>query len=357
MGNTKCSGAVATQIALSEKNEFDILFMIGKFGWLSKSQIATMCCLSVESARHIIRRMISKRLIWSESFDQSPDVKAYALTRKGAQILKADDSGSLLEKITAFYTNKGFLSSFEHQYHRHLGNEILVALKADNIQIGRHVIEYIKPEHELQKLKGTANSIFQCVPDALALTSEGVLLVVEIERSSRGVSQHRGSLTHWLEVLSEAYEKNGFYAGSLQNLFKELSSQMRNKNTVPTSFIDVEQVFVCGDELIFRNIWRKVEKATQQYCSIRENICYFIIEDNKRWHNIFNDAELLFHDESETRERVDIGSRLFKYDIDQRMKIVNQLYSLGLTRKQVAARNGISVSTLDRWSRDFKQRC
>jgi DNA-binding MarR family transcriptional regulator len=347
-------GAAKTQIKLAHQNETTVLIAIAKFGWLSQSQLATCCGLSISSMRHIIRRMITDKLIWPEVYRDSPSVKAYALTRKGALRLKDNKRCQHFDKITSFYSSKGFLSHFEHQYHRHLANEFLVNLQADKIQIGSNVISHVKPEHEIQALKGMASTIFQCVPDALVLTDDMTLIAIEIENSSRGLSQHKGSLTHWLSVLAEKYERQGHYSDSLRSLFSELLQHDEDGYTVYPDFLNVEQVFVCRTEAIFRNIWRKVERATNQYPLIRENICYFVLPEKQRWHNIFDGVEALFHEEPETIERVKSGAYRYTFSPENRELIVEESCSGKFSRKTVSKRYGISVSTLDRWKRGFR---
>lgn len=349
----KLSGAAAKQIFLGEENEINILFALGKFGWLSQSQLASYCGNSVQTIRHILRRMMNDKLIWTETYNDSPGVKAFALTRKGASLLKKGNQGNSLEKVSTFYKSRGFLSNFEHQYHRHLANEFLIALQSEQIEFGNHIINFIKSEHEIQAMKNTANTIFQCIPDILAITTDMTLLIIEIENSSRGISQHKGSLTHWLEVFAEKYQKEDCYSDSLRDLFRELVSTDENGNIVYPEFDNVEQIFVCRNEAIFRNIWRKVERVTAAYPTCRENISYFVLPKKQHWHNIFLGIEPRFHDEFETRELAIRGSERHKYTSDRRQQIVEELNATGVSRSLLARQHNISVSTLDRWRREF----
>ena len=349
----KLSGAAVKQIFLGEENEINILFALGKFGWLSQSQLAMYCEISVQTIRHVLRRMMVDNLIWTETYNDSPGVKAFALSRRGASLLKNDKRSDLLGKISTFYKSSGFLSNFEHQYHRHLANEFLIALQSEQIELGRHIISRVKPEHEIQTLKNTANSIFQCVPDSLAITTDMTLLIIEIENSARGISQHAGSLSHWLEVFAERYEQDGYYSDSLRSLFKELVSEDDEGSFDYPDFENVEQIFVCRNEAIFRNIWRKVERVTAAYPKCRENISYFVLPKKQHWHNIFFGIEPRFHDELETRELVIQGSERHKYTADRRQQIVEQLNATGASRSLLAKQHNISVSTLDRWRREF----
>ncbi|AFT96738.1 hypothetical protein AMBAS45_16385 [Alteromonas macleodii str. 'Balearic Sea AD45'] len=349
----KLSGAAAKQIFLGEENKLNILFALGKFGWLSQSQLAKYCKTSVQTIRHVLRRMMNDKLIWTETYNDSPGVKAFALTRKGASLLKKGNQGDSLEKVSTFYKSRGFLSNFEHQYHRHLANEFLIALQSEQIEFGNHIINFIKSEHEIQAMKNTANTIFQCIPDILAITTDMTLLIIEIENSSRGISQHKGSLTHWLEVFAEKYQKEDCYSDSLRDLFRELVSTDENGNIVYPEFDNVEQIFVCRNEVIFRNIWRKVERVTAAYPTCRENISYFVLPKKQHWHNIFFGIEPRFHDELETRELVIQGSERHKYTADRRQQIVEQLNATGASRSLLAKQHNMSVSTLDRWRREF----
>lgn len=349
----KLSGAAAKQIFLGEENEINILFALGKFGWLSQSQLASYCGNSVQTIRHILRRMMNDKLIWTETYNDSPGVKAFALTRKGASLLKKGHQGNSLEKVSTFYKSRGFLSNFEHQYHRHLANEFLIALQSEQIELGSHVVSNVKSEHEIQTLKNTANSIFQCVPDSLVLTTDMTLLIIEIENSARGISQHAGSLSHWLEVFAERYEQDGYYSDSLRSLFKELVNEDDEGSFDYPDFENVEQIFVCRNEAIFRNIWRKVERVTAAYPTCRDNISYFVLPKKQHWHNIFLGIEPRFHDELETRELIIRGSERHKYTADRRQQIVEELNATGASRSLLAKQHNISVSTLDRWRREF----
>lgn len=351
----KAQGGAAKQIAIGETNEANVLLGLGKFGWLTQSQLAMFCSVSTATMRHIVRRMIADKLIWSEAYQGSPAVKCYALTRKGTQKLRDDDRSETLDKISSFYKSKGFLSKFNHQYHRHLANEFILALQSDRIQVGSHILELVKSEHEMQSKKGISSTIFQCVPDALALTDEMTLIVIEIENSSRGMSQHGGSMSHWLSVLADKYQRDGYYADSLRTLFRELVIADSAGNTIYPDFDNVEQIFVCRTEGIFRNIWRKVERATTDFPDVRENISYVVLPDKLRWHNIFDGIEPLFHEEPETIERVKQGSDRYKYDLNKRIQIIDELSQYGFSRKDVAQQHGISLSTLDRWRRALEK--
>tara|TARA_B100000700_G_scaffold329303_1_gene450468 strand:+ start:1287 stop:2369 length:1083 start_codon:yes stop_codon:yes gene_type:complete len=351
----KLSGAAAKQIFLGEENELNILFALGKFGWLSQSQLAMYCEISVQTIRHVLRRMVADKLIWTETYSGSPGVKAFALSRRGASLLKNDRRSDLLEKISTFYKSSGFLSNFEHQYHRHLANEFLIALQSEQIEFGNHIINFIKSEHEIQAMKNTANTIFQCIPDILAITTDMTLLIIEIENSSRGISQHTGSLTHWLEVFAEKYQKEDCYSDSLRGIFRELVNVVETGSIVYPDFENVEQIFVCRSEAIFRNIWRKVERITRASPNCRENISYFVMSEKPQWHNIFESIEPRFHDELETRELVEQGGERYKYAFDKRIQIVKQLNTLSISRSQLAKRHNISVSTLDRWRRELRK--
>lgn len=194
-----------------------------------------------------------------------------------------------------------------------------------------------------------ANSIFQCVPDSLAITSDGTLIIIEVENSSRGLSQHRGSLTHHLAVAAEQHDKYGYYSSDLRNLFCA-----PHKKDQFTSFDNVEQVFICSSEKIYRNIWRKVEAVTEDYPSFRENVSYFVMPNKKKWNNVFDGIEPIFHDEVGSRNRVKDGMRLSKFNDEERMRIVNERYALHFTREEIARKYGISVSTVGRWLKIYQ---
>lgn len=328
-----------------EWNENQVLFGIAKFGWLSMTQLAKFCDVSHGSMRHIARRMEQAKYIWSEPLDNSPNVRCYALTRKGTARVKSVFTNTDFKKIETYSQCRGFLSQFEHHYHRHLSNEFLIDLVTDNINFQDYQIAHFMPEHEVQAKKNDINTMMQCVPDALALTDENRLIAIEIENTLRGKSKHGTNLTHWLEVMAERIEHHYEASDSLRGVFGSLENP---------NYEDVDQVFVCPSEQIFRNVWNKVQRIlVKNKCpSAGDNISYFVV-DGKKWHNIFEDHELLSHSDPDVAVRVSAGADRFTYPKAKRMQVVNELYSLNLSRKVVAQRHNISVSTLDRWKREF----
>ena len=333
------------QKAVGEWNENQVLFGIAKFGWLSMTQLAKLADASHGSMRHIVRRMEQAKYIWSEPLANSPNVKCYALTRKGTARVKSVFSDAGFKKIETYSQCRGFLSQFEHHYHRHLSNEFLIDLVTDNINFQNYHITHYLPEHEVQARKNDINTMMQCVPDALALSDDNRLIAIEIENTLRGKSKHGSNLTHWLEVMAERVEHHGEASDSLRGLFGNLKNQ---------NYEDVDQVFVCASEQIFRNVWNKVQRILLKTdcLSAGDNISYFVV-DGKRWHNIFESHELLSHSDPDVAERVSAGADRFTYPKAKRMLVVNELYSLNLSRKEVAKRHNISISTLDRWKREF----
>lgn len=333
------------QKAVGEWNENQVLFGIAKFGWLSMTQLAKLADVSHGSMRHIVRRMEQAKYIWSEPLANSPNVKCYALTRKGTARVKSVFSDTGFKKVETYSQCRGFLSQFEHHYHRHLSNEFLIDLVTDSINFQDYHITHFMPEHEVQAKKNDINTMMQCVPDALALTDENRLIAIEIENTLRGKSKHGTNLTHWLEVMAERIEHHYEASDSLRGVFGSLENP---------NYEDVDQVFVCASEQIFRNVWNKVQRILLKTdcLSAGDNISYFLV-DGKKWHNIFESHELLSHSDPDVAERVSAGADRFTYPKAKRMQVVNELYSLNLSRKAVAQRHNISVSTLDRWKREF----
>lgn len=328
-----------------EWNENQVLFAIAKFGWLSMTQLAKFCDVSHGSMRHIVRRMSQAKYIWSETLDKSPSVKCYALTRKGTSRVKSVFPDADFKKVETYSKCRGFLSQFEHHYHRHLSNEFLIDLVTEKINFHHYQITHYLSEHEVQAKKNDVHTIMQCVPDALALSDENRLIAIEIENTLRGQSRHGTNLTHWLEVVAEKIEHHGEASGSLRGLWGNLENP---------DYEGVDQVFVCASEQIFRNIWNKVQRILlkNECLSAGDNISYFVV-DEKKWHNIFENHELLVHSDYDVAERVSASADRFTYPKAKRMLVVNELYSLNLSRKEVAKRHNISVSTLDRWKREF----
>lgn len=336
----------SAQKAAGEWNENQVLFGIAKFGWLSMTQLAKLADVSHGSMRHIVRRMEQAKYIWSELLANSPNVKCYALTRKGTARVKSVFPNADFKKVETYSKCRGFLSQFEHHYHRHLCNEFLIDLVTDRIDFHHYQISHYLPEHEVQARKNDINTMMQCVPDALALTDDNRLIAIEIENTLRGKSKHGTNLTHWLEVMAEKIERHGEASDSLRGLFGTLENP---------NYEDVDQVFVCASEQIFRNVFNKVQRILLKTdcLSAGDNVSYFVV-DSTKWHNIFETHELLSHSDTDVAERVTAGADRFAYNKTKRMQIVNERYSMGLTRKEIAKRYHISISTLDRWTREFR---
>jgi DNA-binding MarR family transcriptional regulator len=357
------------QKKVGEWNELRVLYGIAKFGWLSVSQSAKFSGVSIGTMGHILQRLFEKRCIQFQAFPDSQNVKAVALTRAGKNRIERIEFEGMppVKNATVFYASRvtkkpQFLETHEHLYHRHLTNEFLMDVITGSIVVHDNEIETFITEHDIGKLENTIMRVMQCVPDAIALTTDRKLIVIETENTGRGKKNHGSKLTHWLEVFAQRYEDEGCYSASLWDLFPELITydEAEDRMTFP-DFEDVEQVFVCSNEKNFRNIYYHVQRATSEYTSVRDNITYYVIytDSEKKWDNIFEEVmhdsyDVLVHSEPETAERVAEGSRTFRYSDEYMMSVLNEVKNNPqISISQIAESHRVNRSTLTRWNHNF----
>jgi hypothetical protein len=318
-------------------NELLVLFYVARFYFLSGHQLSKLLGVEHGVLRHVLRRLIKSNQLRMAKFDNS-QTNAYALTRAGVNRVDGVSLGEhKLKKITCRYGD--FLFTDGSNYHRHVTNDFLIDLVNGWINFHDVVCDYFITEHEISNKESMYLSNMGCVPDALAVTTDKRLIVIESENTYRSRNWHGPKLYSWLYACADRFEREGCFSDEYPRPIGR--------------FEDVEQVFVCTNELNFRSMFRMVERALEHFEAFKQNISYWIIPD-KTWVNPVSTGELLLHDDVKTVERVKKGERLYKQSDEFMLMVLNEVKNnQEIILANLAKKHGVSRSTITRWNLKF----
>lgn len=273
------SGAAKQQIISSHNDEMLVLFMLGKFGWLTHHQLGGLwgdAKSSDKRAYRVLNRLVLAKMVKSQVMEHSPgsQMKAYYLTRKGLNVALSEPSWRLLIK-----TSRREITDPRYQYHRMIANQVLLELQRSNLPMPEEMsfinnldVSWTLPEHEMQGLRRDLNSHFGCIPDGLLMSGRDLLLV-EVENSVRGVARHGSKLGEqgnklesWFPTYFERVLSEGKFAGTFPPFGKR------------GEYDNVWQIMVCTSEKIFRSIWRKLDKMMSDSADQGNEICYVVMK-------------------------------------------------------------------------------
>lgn len=318
-------------------NELLVLFYLARFYFLSTYQLAKLMGVSHGVLRHILRRLLKANQLRVDKFESS-QTSAYALTRSGVNRVKGVSLGSHnLKDVKCSY--KGFLFTDGSNYHRHVTNDFLIDLVSNEINFHDLVFDYYITEDEISNKESMYLSTMGCVPDALAVTTDRRLIVIESENTYRSSGWHGPKLYSWLYACADRFEREGCFADEYPRPIGK--------------FDDVEQVFVCTNELNFRSMFRMVDRSLEDFEAFKQNISYWVIPV-ETWVNPVLTGELLLHDDVETFERVKKGERLYKQSDEFMLMVLNEVKNnQEIILADIAKKHGVSRSTITRWNLKF----
>ena len=291
----KLWGAVRTTKLNSYKRENEILYSLARFGWLTHHQVTNLLRPTSkapsDSIRKILKRLSLEGYTYEYSISRSPasQCKSYSLTRRG--MLRVTEIGGLKCAIRNSSVTKRQMDE-KYEYHRLIANQSLIDLRHDRHDLPFIIDQFIS-EHEIQTMRSGFVSHFGCVPDALGI-ADNKLVMIEVENSVRGPRRHGSKMTHWLESFTDRVHREKKFADH----FLPLGSA--------GNYDDVIQLFVCTNQKNFRSIWRKVENVMQQ-TRIYSHVFYLIAKQQK-WRDPLRHS--LF---TEHNERVSLDLVAMKY--------------------------------------------
>jgi hypothetical protein len=318
-------------------NELLVLFYVARFYYLSSHQLSKLMAVEHGVLRHILRRLVSYNKLRAVKFDNS-QTNAYALSRSGAS--RASNCSLDEHELKDLKCRYGdFLFSDGSNYHRHVTNDFVIDLMSDRINFHNLDCDYFITEHEISNKESMYLSYMGCIPDALVVTTDGQLIVIESENTYRSTKWHGPKLYAWLHTCADRFEREG--------CFKDEYPKPIGK------FCNVEQVFLCTDEINFRSMYRMVERALENFEAFKVNISYWVLPV-KTWVNPVSVGELLVHDESETFERVKKGERLYKKSDEFMLLVLNEVKNNPkVMLADIAKKHSVNRSTITRWNIKF----
>lgn len=319
-------------------NELSVLFFVARFYFLSSHQLSKLMGVEHGVLRHVLRRLVKSNQLRISKFDNS-QTNAYALTRAGVNRVNGVSLGTHeIENATCSYGD--FLFSDGSNYHRHVTNDFLIDLVSCSINFHNFICDYFITENEISSQESMYLSSMGCVPDALVMTEDRRLIVIESENTYRSTNWHGPKLYSWLYTCADRFERDGCFADEYPRPIGK--------------FEDVEQVFVCTDELNFRSMYRMVERSLENFDGFKENISYWVIP-SETWVNPVLTGELLLHDDVDTFERVKKGERLYKKSEEFMKLVLNEVKdSPKIVIGDIAKKYGVSRSTITRWNQEFE---
>ncbi len=280
---------------LGQMNTLKVIFVIARFGWLTRYQISDLVWPNIENryenCRKILARLQADKLIRVSILASSKKgVRAYSLTPKGmSKILEnhGASKGVLVKKTTRSITDS------RYQYHRFLSNQMIIDMFVGRFKSVFNFNECsFFSEHEINTKNTGVFSALGCVPDGLFVGDE-TMYVIEVENSRRGMQRHgsqfgvgsvsnrlaTNKLTSFLPVYIERVMRDGNY-----NLFIP--------DLINFDLSDCRQIFVCKSDVIFRSIWRIIDtllvaefKKNHDHSSYERMLgrFHYVVVDEPRW--------------------------------------------------------------------------
>lgn len=281
--------------ALGQMNTLKVIFVIARFGWLTRYQIASLVWPNIENryenCRKILARMKADKLIRVSILAASKKgVRAYSLTPKGiSKILENSGAskGVFVKKTTRSITDS------RYQYHRFLANQMIIDMLSGRFDLILNLGDLrFFSEHELQTKNASVASVMGCIPDGLLIGNDS-MYVIEVENSRRGMKRHGSKfgvgsvsnklavnkLTSFLPVYIERVMRDGNYNIFIPGLTKSDVS-------------DCRQIFLCSSVQIFRSIWRVIDtllveefKKNYDFSSYERmhGRFHYVVIDEQRW--------------------------------------------------------------------------
>lgn len=289
--------------------ENEILFWVGRFGWLSYYQIGLLVYPNKptlrakgEQARLVLERLFSEGFLetsvltklepakmvakYRKTNQPSRKPKAYSLSKTGVQRV------SFLPKWNGrhspiYYKNIKPMQAF----HRLVSNQLLIDLMFQRLSLPVEYVEnweldlscfltrHFRTEVEISEKRNDFKNFFNCQPDGLWWPQEDpndydegckddafkYLFVLEVDNTSRGTRQISKD-NYGNKLPGNYFDKNPKMTRWLAELMDVKSSNVHGpltvyKNEFLLPFDNIVQIFVCTSLAVFRDLYRKTELA------------------------------------------------------------------------------------------------
>lgn len=280
---------------LGQMNTLKVIFVIARFGWLTRYQISDLVWTNIENryenCRKILARLQADKLIRVSILASSKKgVRAYTLTPKGMSKILENHGASkvvLVKKTTRSITDS------RYQYHRFLSNQMMIDMFIGRFDSVFNFNERLFfSEHEINTKNIGVFSVLGCVPDGIFVSGDS-MYAVEVENSRRGMNRHGsqfgiGSVSNKLAT----NKLSSFLPVYIERVLRDGNYNLFIPDLIDFEISDCRQIFVCKSELIFRSIWRIID--TLLVAEFKKNQChstyermlrrfYYVVIDEPRW--------------------------------------------------------------------------
>tara|TARA_R110002012_G_scaffold167997_2_gene331389 strand:- start:3877 stop:5004 length:1128 start_codon:yes stop_codon:yes gene_type:complete len=350
------------------QNEVQALKQLARFSWLTSQQIGLLIWPHSTNANQMsnrtLKRLLDKELIMSEPLNAkhfSARYRAYYLSPLGKMYLKAQFPDV---KIYGFFgagrkNDEGelyFLMSEKEHYHRFITNQFIIELELFDlfdIWVGD---KEVFNENRLLAHKRRFKNMLGAVPDSFFVANE-VGYVLETENVKRGPRKHGAKFYDFMSTFFEQIKLNDEceYRVSVHELPEVPGDEDHS--------LKVKTIFLCRDESIFRNIYRKVQNVIDETFSdeieadggllMLDDCVYYLILNSKSafQKTIIDDCELVDHQFA--AHRVEAGTRKYKYSDKRMIEILEEYRDSDITMRELCEKNNIHSANVYRWNKRF----
>jgi hypothetical protein len=314
-----------------------------------------------------LQRLLDKNLIMSEPLNAAhfcDRYRAYYLSPEGQWYLNANFP---TVKIYGFFgmgrkNDQGelyYLMSEKEHYHRFITNQFIIELELYDIYEMWVGDKISFNENKLIASKKSFKNTLGSVPDSFFVVNNEIGYVVETENVKRGPRKHGAKFYSFMDSFFQQINlsDDSEYRPSVHEL-PEVSGDVGSN-------LHVKTIFLCRDESIFRNIYRKVQRVIDEVVQIdvieeyslnstlHDCVFYLILNSEKAFQKTISDAcELIDHQDA--AQRVEDGSRRYKYSDERMIEILKEYRDSEITMRELCENNDINSANVYRWNERFK---
>jgi hypothetical protein len=365
--------------AKAMENEADVLKLLARFSWLTSQQIGLIIWNGSSSANQMsnrtLKRMLSKNLIMSEPLNAkhfSNRYRAYYLSELGRDYVEAFYPEG---KIYGYFgsgrkNDKGetyFLMGEKEHYHRFITNQFMIELELygfDDMWKGDKILfNESKVIANKRRFKNTLGS----VPDSFFVVNNEIGeigYVVETENVKRGPRKHGAK---FYDFMDSFFQQVGL-SNSDKPVYRPSVHELPEVSGDEHYSLHIKTIFLCRDESIFRNIYRKVQRVIDDVITVDEVmvennssvrsggldgfVYYLILNSEKNFQKtILGACEIVDHEYA--AQRVEDGSRKYKYSDERMLNILEEYRDTGITMRELCERHDINSANVYRWNKRF----
>jgi hypothetical protein len=367
---------LSNKIIKALQNEVQVLKELARFSWLTSQQIGLLIWTDSKNSNQMsnrtLQRLLDKNLIMSEPLNAKhfcDRYRAYYLSSEGRWYLNANFPKV---KIYGFFgmgrkNAQGelyYLMSEKEHYHRFITNQFIIELELYNINEMWEGDKVLFNENKLIANKRSFKNTLGSVPDSFFVVNNEVGYVVETENVKRGPRKHGAKfytfMDSFFQQINLSNEDEAEYRSSVHELPEVSGDEKCN--------LIIKTIFLCRDESIFRNIYRKVQRVIDDVIEVDEVmvvnnasvssssldgfVYYLILNSEKNFQKTIRDAcEIIDHQDA--AQRVEHGSRKYKYSDEHMVKILEEYRDTGITMRELCENNDINSANVYRWNKRF----